>query len=208
MLSSLPLSLLLVVSSTLSFVAAQSSTSRSASSAATNASGVTATSSGTGSRSGSATSTASLPSFSGYSTCVDDCIDSAVAFTGCPSVAAVDCYCSISNSTNFAQSLTTCLAANCPNSIAPAESLANQLCAVASQSTSISFATTSISASSSSSVTSSISSSNTTSHSTTSHTTSASPSATSTGAGVRQGADVVCMVAGLVMAAYGVLGGL
>ncbi|EPS94939.1 hypothetical protein FOMPIDRAFT_1025993 [Fomitopsis schrenkii] len=217
MFSSLPLSLLLVVSSACSFVAAQSSTSETVSSSAATStsasSGATATSTGSesrsGSSSGSATSTASLPSFSGYSTCVDECIDSAVAFTGCSSVAAVDCYCSASNSTIFAQNLTSCLASNCPSSISPAESLANRLCAVASQSTSISFATTSISASSSSASSSGL---NTTSHSaTTSHSTSASPSTTGTGAGVRQSVDgklVASMAAGLAMAALGVLSGL
>ncbi|KAH9833440.1 uncharacterized protein C8Q71DRAFT_183142 [Rhodofomes roseus] len=222
MFSTLPSSLLLAVSAALSFVqvGAQSTSgsttvqvtiSGSSSFGTTVPPSSSASANGSGSLSGSATSTASLPSFSGYSACVDNCIDSAVAFTGCSSVADVDCFCGGTNSTAFAQNLTSCMANYCPSSIGSAESLANQFCAVASPSTSISFATTSLPSTTSASATNTSSSaSRSASRSATSSSTSASAT-TSTSAGMRLGADskvVVTMAAGLVMAALGVLSAL
>ncbi|TFY61372.1 hypothetical protein EVJ58_g4555 [Rhodofomes roseus] len=239
MFSTLPSSLLLAVSAALSFVqvGAQSTSgsttvqvtiSGSSSFGTTVPPSSSASANGSGSLSGSATSTASLPSFSGYSACVDNCIDSAVAFTGCSSVADVDCFCGgtkcvlrysshpfpideLDSSTAFAQNLTSCMANYCPSSIGSAESLANQFCAVASPSTSISFATTSLPSTTSASATNTSSSaSRSASRSATSSSTSASAT-TSTSAGMRLGADskvVVTMAAGLVMAALGVLSAL
>ncbi|KIY71337.1 hypothetical protein CYLTODRAFT_450831 [Cylindrobasidium torrendii FP15055 ss-10] len=135
---------------------------------------VTGSISGSGSVSGSAssTTTAQLPTLSGYSVCVSTCLQLAISAANCSSVAAVDCYC---GNTDFENSLTDCVLANgnsgCPGELQQAEGLASDFCALASTSTSLSFTVTSVPTSSSTS-----SSASGSSHSSSASHTSSSPS--------------------------------
>ncbi|KAA1470470.1 hypothetical protein DENSPDRAFT_836276 [Dentipellis sp. KUC8613] len=83
-----------------------------------------------------ATSSAAFPTLSGYSTCVISCFDNSVANANCTSVTDVNCFCT--NAT-FPRGLASCVSSNCPTDLSNAEALADQFCAVASTSTSLSF---------------------------------------------------------------------
>ncbi|KAG7441267.1 uncharacterized protein BT62DRAFT_937303 [Guyanagaster necrorhizus] len=101
-------------------------------------------SSGSASLSVSSTLSAALPSLSGYSTCVTNCLQLAIAYANCTSVADVDCYC---GTTIFPASLTGCISSDCSDQLSTSESLSQQFCNLASPSTSLSFSVTSISSS-------------------------------------------------------------
>ncbi|KAK0468899.1 hypothetical protein IW261DRAFT_1010681 [Armillaria novae-zelandiae] len=105
-----------------------------------------------GSLSASSTLSAELPSLSGYSTCVTNCLQLSIAEVNCTSVAEVNCFC---GQADFSSSLTDCVTSQCPNELSTAETLAQRFCAVASTSTSLSFSVTSIASSSTSSSSSS-----------------------------------------------------
>ncbi|EMD32901.1 hypothetical protein CERSUDRAFT_126421 [Gelatoporia subvermispora B] len=181
----LPRSLLLLAVLTLggTFVAAQASlipppaTSASSSSSVSGSSAsgsgtlasssgsgsITASASGSSSISASPTSTASFPSLSGFSSCVDNCLSLAVSDANCTSVVDVQCFCA--NTTSFTQGLVSCISPQCISDLPSAEALAQSFCALASPSVSLSFpapspnATSSSHASSSSGASSSASSS-------------------------------------------------
>ncbi|ETW74725.1 hypothetical protein HETIRDRAFT_442683 [Heterobasidion irregulare TC 32-1] len=97
---------------------------------------ITVTPSSSASHSGSATSTASFPSLTGYSSCVVDCLTHAVSAANCSSVTDVNCFC---ESSVFPPSYESCVETSCASDLPSATSLANQFCAVSSPSTSISF---------------------------------------------------------------------
>ncbi|OJT05160.1 hypothetical protein TRAPUB_4045 [Trametes pubescens] len=89
---------------------------------------------------GTATSSAQFPSLSGLSSCASQCLALAISQDGCDSVVSVNCYCV--NPSNFTSGLVACItAAQCSGDLASAESIAQQLCAQASPSTSLSFPT-------------------------------------------------------------------
>ncbi|KAK0237374.1 hypothetical protein EDD85DRAFT_607436 [Armillaria nabsnona] len=123
-----------------------------------------------GSLSASSTLSAELPSLSGYSTCVTNCLQLSIADANCTSVAEVNCFC---GSTLFTSNLTDCVTSECSSELPTAETLAQRFCVLASTSTSLSFSVTSVS---SSSTTSSASSSRTSAG----ITTATGPSSTST----------------------------
>ncbi|KAK0189339.1 hypothetical protein F5146DRAFT_1224473 [Armillaria mellea] len=106
------------------------------------------TSSISGSLSASSTLSAELPSLSGYSTCVTNCLQLSIADVNCTSVADVNCFC---GRADFSSDLTDCVIGQCSNELSTAETLAQRFCALASTSTSLSFSVTSVSSSSTSS---------------------------------------------------------
>ncbi|KAJ7155265.1 hypothetical protein C8R46DRAFT_438179 [Mycena filopes] len=83
------------------------------------------------------TNSAQLPSLSGVSSCVTDCLGTAASAAGCESEVAFDCFCATPKSytTAFLACLTTC-----PTEVASAEALVGKFCAAASKPTSLSFA--------------------------------------------------------------------
>ncbi|KAH9915350.1 hypothetical protein B0H21DRAFT_827869 [Amylocystis lapponica] len=218
MFCSLPLSLLLLLSSAL----AQTSSSRPSptpSISGSSPSSSASTNSSSASVTGSATSSANYPSLSGYSTCVDQCLDIAVSDTGCESLVDVQCFCTkhvfphLPPTTRFEGGLSDCMAQNCPASLGTAEGLAQQFCNLASPAVSLSFSLTSLpssSASSSSSAPSSSSASSTTSPPTAASSSSAPPpSSTSPNAArAMPGAQGGALAVGLGLAGLGVLLGL
>ncbi|KAK0499359.1 hypothetical protein EDD18DRAFT_849472 [Armillaria luteobubalina] len=103
-----------------------------------------------GNLSASSTLSAKLPTLSGYSTCVTNCLQLSIADANCTSVADVNCFCP---RTEFTSGLTNCVVPLCPNELPTAETLAQSFCTLASTSTSLSFSVTSIFSSSSSSLT-------------------------------------------------------
>ncbi|KAJ7152379.1 hypothetical protein C8R46DRAFT_1121160 [Mycena filopes] len=113
---------------------AQSSSSRASSSLAAGSS-----SSGIG----TPTNSAQLPSLSGVSSCVTNCLTIAASAAGCESEVAVNCFCAAPK--NYTTTLLACLNGNgggdvCPGEVNTAESLVEQFCAAASKPTSLSFA--------------------------------------------------------------------
>ncbi|KAI0628436.1 hypothetical protein C8Q77DRAFT_1220895 [Trametes polyzona] len=107
---------------------------------------LSSTTSGTAAANASATGTATptssaqFPSLSGLSSCANQCMGLAISQDGCDSFVDVNCYCA--NSTQFTSGLVACISAHCPNDLSAAENIAQQFCAVASKSTSLSFPTT------------------------------------------------------------------
>ncbi|KAK7030938.1 hypothetical protein VNI00_013884 [Paramarasmius palmivorus] len=102
-----------------------------------------------GSLSASATSSAptssvSLPSLEPYSQCVSQSLQRAIFDAGCENIAPVDCYC---HASNFTTQLISYISSGCPGELPQAENLAQQFCALATTSTSLSFSVTSISSS-------------------------------------------------------------
>ncbi|KAH9976120.1 hypothetical protein BGW80DRAFT_1291490 [Lactifluus volemus] len=87
--------------------------------------------------SSTASSSTPFPSLGGYTTCVVNCLDYAVARVNCTSVTAVACYCT---SSVFPNALYTCVAANCSTSVPTAENLAQKFCAI--DNTTLSFSST------------------------------------------------------------------
>ncbi|KAL1940367.1 hypothetical protein VTO73DRAFT_8939 [Trametes versicolor] len=100
-----------------------------------------ASSAGSASASGNATATSSaqFPSLSGLSTCANQCLGLAISQDGCDSIVDVNCYCT--NPSKFTSGLVACITAQCSGDLASAESIAQQFCAQASSSTSLSFPT-------------------------------------------------------------------
>ncbi|KAF7362913.1 CFEM domain-containing protein [Mycena venus] len=171
----LPLALLisvLALGASVSVSAASSSSGKSSISATpTSASPSSSNSIGTPSNS------AALPSLSGVSSCVSNCLAVAASADGCVSLAAVDCFCP--NPKNYTTAFLGCLNA-CPSEVASAEALVEQFCAAASKSTSLSFASFTPSSSASVSGSSVSGSSNSASASATAPPTSSGSSSAST----------------------------
>ncbi|KAG6862552.1 hypothetical protein C0995_000100 [Termitomyces sp. Mi166 len=110
-----------------------------------------------GSLSVTPTSSAQFPSLSGFSDCVTNCLQLAVANANCTSVTDVNCYCKTSR---FTKSIVNCTEVSCIQEVGTAESLAQQFCFIGNASTSLSFpSTTSIPSSSSTMTLSSLASS-------------------------------------------------
>ncbi|KAL6304959.1 hypothetical protein BKA93DRAFT_240759 [Sparassis latifolia] len=155
MLFPLPLSLILLVSSTIAQPSSGSAVVpsaslpgtplSSASFASASRSGASSVVNGSSSVVPSSTNSAEFPSLSGYSSCVDQCLDMAIADTGCASVVDVECFCT--NTTIFTNGLVQCLAAQCPSSISAAEGLSQQFCNLASPSVSLTFPSASLTSS-------------------------------------------------------------
>ncbi|KAG5724695.1 hypothetical protein E4T56_gene3751 [Termitomyces sp. T112] len=110
-----------------------------------------------GSLSVTPTSSAQFPSLSGFSDCVTNCLQLAVADTNCTSIIDVNCYCKTSR---FTRSLVNCTESSCQQEVGTAESLAQQFCFIGNASASLSFPpTTSIPSSSATKPSSSLTSS-------------------------------------------------
>ncbi|PCH35503.1 hypothetical protein WOLCODRAFT_139918 [Wolfiporia cocos MD-104 SS10] len=150
---------------------------------AADSSSAVSTSFGSLSATSTSSNTVSYPSLGSYSTCVDDCFVQAISAAGCTSEVDVSCFCFGTNATAFTAKLTSCMAQYCPSSLASAESLSDKFCAVASPSTVLSFAITSIPSSTASSLLSSGSASgfSTTSAPSTTSTSASSTSGSATG---------------------------
>ncbi|KAJ7024660.1 hypothetical protein C8F04DRAFT_1131001 [Mycena alexandri] len=104
----------------------------------TNGGGNAGASSGSGSSGiGTPTNSAQLPSLSGVSSCVTDCLETAAGAAGCESEVAVNCFCATPK--NYTTAFLGCLT-TCPSEVASAEALVEQFCAAASTPTSLSFA--------------------------------------------------------------------
>ncbi|TRM63395.1 hypothetical protein BD626DRAFT_271233 [Schizophyllum amplum] len=135
-----------------------------------------ATSSGSGSGSLSASSTlsasaSSFPTLTPYSD-LNNCLLGSIGDAGCASVVDVNCFCTSSSS--FTGEYLDCLTSNCSaDELDDAEGLAEEFCALASPSTSLSFSSVTMSTTSSSAPTHSSGGS---SHSSTSSSTSTSAS--------------------------------
>ncbi|KAJ7777663.1 hypothetical protein DFH07DRAFT_12834 [Mycena maculata] len=91
---------------------------------------------------GTPTSSASLPSLSGVSSCVTNCLTVASSDAGCESIAAEDCFCTSTAAKTYTSAFLACLAAcpSTPSAVVSAEGLVEQFCAAAATSTSLSFA--------------------------------------------------------------------
>ncbi|KAL1747097.1 hypothetical protein HDZ31DRAFT_72432 [Schizophyllum fasciatum] len=174
----------------------------SASGSASGSGSATATRSGSASHSGSASSTlsanpSSFPTLTPYSDCVNNCLLGAIDDARCGSVVDVNCFCK--SSSPFVGSYLDCLTSNCEaDELDDAEGLAEEFCALASPSTSLSF----------SSVTPSSSSSSSRSHSggESSSSTSTSASGTSTESGNNNGAATLFGTSALVAMTCSALG--
>ncbi|KAF5353137.1 hypothetical protein D9758_008775 [Tetrapyrgos nigripes] len=80
-----------------------------------------------------------LPHLWAYWTRLVNCFQMAIGQAGCNSVVSPECYCGRANYTSF---LLSCMQSNCSSELSTVESLTNQFCAIASPSTSVSFAIT------------------------------------------------------------------
>ncbi|KAJ7640025.1 hypothetical protein DFH06DRAFT_1302100 [Mycena polygramma] len=118
--------------------ASAQSSSRSVSASVSGSGSASSVSSVSGSNSiGTPSNSAALPSLSGVSSCVTNCLAMAASADGCESVAAVDCFCP--QPKNYTSTFLTCLTA-CPSEVPSAEALVEQFCAAAATPTSLSFA--------------------------------------------------------------------
>ncbi|KAJ7448752.1 hypothetical protein FB451DRAFT_760454, partial [Mycena latifolia] len=201
----LPPPLLLLLSFALGASAASSS---SASAAASTSAGSSSSAIGT------PTNSAALPSLSGVSPCVANCLELATAAANCSSEVAVNCFCVAPNAKPYAKALVSCLTA-CPTEVASTEALVEQFCAAATKPTSLSFpsfvlSSTSASASASASASSVSGSTFSTVASTTAPASSSPPPSTTSSAarplGVRLGlghgmCGVAMTVAGILLGA-------
>ncbi|KAF8145531.1 hypothetical protein K438DRAFT_543946 [Mycena galopus ATCC 62051] len=85
---------------------------------------------------GTPSNTAALPSLSGVSSCVNNCLELAVSADNCMSLVAVDCFCP--DPKPYTAAFVSCLT-GCPSEVASAEALVEQFCALAATPTSLSF---------------------------------------------------------------------
>ncbi|KAJ7081992.1 hypothetical protein B0H15DRAFT_853101 [Mycena belliarum] len=99
---------------------------------------------------GTPTNSANLPSLSGVSSCVTNCLAVAAGAAGCGSQVAVDCFCHGTAVSSYIRAFQGCLQ-TCPTEVASAQALVEQFCAASSPSTSLSFPSFTASASSSAS---------------------------------------------------------
>ncbi|TFL07032.1 hypothetical protein BDV98DRAFT_587558 [Pterulicium gracile] len=88
----------------------------------------------------SQTASAEFPSLSGYPSCVSNCLALSIAAAECLSPIEVDCYCGSTNATElFTSQMVACIEEVCPNEHDSAQSLAQEFCDLAANSTSLSF---------------------------------------------------------------------
>jgi hypothetical protein len=128
--------LLLHLTAVFLVVTAQSSSSHSSSSASI----TSGNSSVSGSATPTQTSSAQFPSLSGYPACVTGCFTLSTAAANCTTLVDVDCYCTERNNTRlFTAEMVACISDQCPDQLRSAEALAQQFCALAVSSTSLSF---------------------------------------------------------------------
>jgi len=105
--------------------------------------GSTSTGNGTGTLASGTTTTTAFPSLSTFSPCVTNCLDVAVGSVNCSSPTDIACYCT---SSNFTQSLFSCVTDQCSSELTSAENLAQEFCNLQSPSVSLSFPSTSANA--------------------------------------------------------------
>ncbi|KAI4526025.1 hypothetical protein K525DRAFT_365073 [Schizophyllum commune Loenen D] len=150
-----PLSVLTLIFAAAGAWAQTESGSETSSGSAGGSGSATPTRSGSASRSSGASSTvsanpSSFPTLTPYSDCVNNCLLGAIDDAHCGSVVDVNCFCR--SSSPFTGSYLDCLTANCDaDELDDAEGLAEQFCALASPSTSLSFSSVTPSSSSSTS---------------------------------------------------------